>query len=76
MTGGGAEADRLADRISDAWLAFARTGNPNTPSLPEWPVYTADGRATMFFDNECSVRGNHDRELLDIVSEIAAPRSF
>ena len=76
MTGGGAEADRLADRMSDAWLAFARTGNPNTPSLPEWPVYTADGRATMFFDNECSVRGNHDRELLDIVSEIAAPRSF
>lgn len=76
MTGGGAEADRLADRMSDAWLAFARTGNPNTPSLPEWPVYTADGRATMFFDNECSVHGNHDRELLDIVSEIAAPRSF
>lgn len=76
MTGGGAEAYRLADRMSDAWLAFARTGNPNTPSLPEWPVYTADGRATMFFDNECSVRGNHDRELLDIVSEIAAPRSF
>ncbi len=76
MTGGGAEADVLADRMSDAWLAFARTGNPNTPSLPEWPAYTADKRATMFFDNECSVHNGHDRELLDIVSEVAKPKSF
>ena len=76
MTGGGAAADSLADRMSDAWLAFARTGNPNTPSLPEWPAYTADRRATMFFDNDCTVRENHDRELLDAVSEISSPRSF
>lgn len=76
MTGGGAEARALADRMSDAWLDFARTGNPNTPSLPEWPAYTAAGRATMFFDNECQVRYGHDRELLDVVAGIASPRSF
>lgn len=76
MTGGGAEARALAERMSDAWLAFARTGNPNTPSLPEWPAYTAAGRATMFFDNECQVRYGHDRELLDVVAGIASPRSF
>ncbi len=76
MTGGGAKARALADRMSDAWLAFARTGNPNTPSLPEWPAYTAAGRATMFFDNECQVRYGHDRELLDVVAGIASPRSF
>lgn len=76
MTGGGAEARALADRMSNAWLAFARTGNPNTPSLPEWPAYTAAGRATMFFDNECQVRYGHDRELLDVVAGIASPRSF
>lgn len=54
MTGGGDQADALAAKMSDAWLAFARTGNPNTPSLPKWPVYTAENGATMFFDNDCA----------------------
>lgn len=76
MTGGGAQAETLAGRMSDAWIAFARTGNPNTPSLPRWPAYTPDQRATMFFDNDCAVRNGHDRELLDVVAEYATPKSF
>ena len=76
MTGGGAEADALADRMSDAWLSFARTGNPNASSLPEWPAYTADKRATMFFDNKCSVEYGHDRELLDTAAKYSKPKSF
>ena len=42
----------LAAAMSDAWIAFARTGNPNHEGLPAWPVYS-DGRATMIFDNPC-----------------------
>jgi para-nitrobenzyl esterase len=38
-----------------AWIAFARTGNPNTPDLPAWPTYDPDHRATMLFDEECRV---------------------
>lgn len=76
MTGGTAEADKLADRMSDAWIAFARSGNPNTSSLPKWNPYTTDKGATMFFDNECSVHNNHDRELLDVVSKVVKPKSF
>lgn len=37
--GGGPAVEKLADHMSDAWVAFARSGNPNTPSLPEWPPY-------------------------------------
>ena len=37
----------LADKVSDAWIAFARTGDPNTPKLPHWPAYEAKDRATM-----------------------------
>jgi para-nitrobenzyl esterase len=40
-------SDTLADQISDTWLAFARHGDPNNSTLPPWPAYTLDKRATM-----------------------------
>lgn len=67
MTGGGAEAQLLAKRMSGAWLSFAHTGDPNTEDLPDWKRYTPEEGATMFFDNTCEVKYNHDKELLDIV---------
>ena len=51
LTGGGPAAVALADKVSDAWIAFARTGNPNTPKLPHWPAFNIPSRATMVFDN-------------------------
>lgn len=62
FTGGGEGARALADRVSDAWIAFARTGNPNTPKLPKWSAYDAGARATMLFDNECTVVNDPGRE--------------
>lgn len=41
--------------MSRTWLAFARTGNPNNPAIPEWPSYSSSQRATMTFNNECRV---------------------
>jgi len=54
FTGGGEDAYALASQISEAWIAFAETGNPNTPKsgLPEWRPYEAEKRATMLFDND------------------------
>jgi para-nitrobenzyl esterase len=62
LTGGGPEAMALADRVSDSWIAFARTGNPNTPKLPYWPAFTANDRATMVFDNVSKVIDDPLRE--------------
>lgn len=45
-----AENQRMADLMSDAWIAFARTGNPQTPALPRWPAYDTTSRATLIFD--------------------------
>jgi para-nitrobenzyl esterase len=46
----------LADRMSEAWIAFARDGDPNHAGLPKWPAYSLDERATMVFDREvCTV---------------------
>jgi para-nitrobenzyl esterase len=57
------EAHALAARVSAAWVAFARTGNPNiqgAASLPKWPAYSAKSRDTMLFDNESRVEQDPD----------------
>jgi para-nitrobenzyl esterase len=53
VVGDGADRHALADKMSRAWVAFARTGNPNHQGLPKWEPFTADKRATMMFNNEC-----------------------
>ena len=44
------QARRMADVMSDAFVAFARTGSPQTPALPEWKGYSLENRETMIMD--------------------------
>lgn len=67
MTGGGEEAVALGEKMSSAWINFARTGNPNAESLPTWEPYTQEGGATMCFGQSCELRRHHDSELLEVV---------
>ncbi len=46
---------QLASRMSDAWIAFARDGDPNHADIPKWSPYSTHERATMLFDTECRV---------------------
>jgi len=62
LTADSATAQALADKVSDAWLAFARTGNPNTPKLPTWPAFDATAQPTMVFDNASAVVNDPIRE--------------
>jgi para-nitrobenzyl esterase len=57
LTGGVPEAKKLAAKMSEAWIAFAGTGNPNTKKsgLPNWEPYDPAKRAVMLFDNQCRV---------------------
>jgi para-nitrobenzyl esterase len=56
IAGAGSEEGKLmADRLASAWVAFARTGNPNNPELPEWPAYDPQTRPTMVFDLDTRV---------------------
>jgi para-nitrobenzyl esterase len=50
----------LAEKVSASWVAFARTGNPNTSQLPKWPAYSAKSRDTMLFNNDSRVEPDPD----------------
>ncbi|HEX3675484.1 MAG TPA: carboxylesterase/lipase family protein [Rhizomicrobium sp.] len=50
LLGPGPAPQQLADQMSAAWVAFAKTGNPNNKAIPHWPAYDAKTRATMLFD--------------------------
>ncbi len=67
MTGGGQEAYVLADKMSGAWINFAKTGNPNYSNLPEWPAYNTKSTPIMHFDFKCEVKPQMDKELFELV---------
>jgi para-nitrobenzyl esterase len=68
---GGAGSQPLADKMSAAWAAFARTGNPNHAGLPHWPAYDAVNRATMIFNDECRVVNDPGKEERLAMSSLA-----
>jgi para-nitrobenzyl esterase len=55
------EAYELAEKVSAAWVAFARTGDPNIPDLPHWPSYSAVTRDTLLINNESHVERDPER---------------
>lgn len=63
-------AQELSAKVSGAWAAFARTGNPSHSGLPQWPSYAAAQRATLIFDDVCKVV--HDPD----AAQLAAVRSM
>jgi carboxylesterase type B len=63
FTGKSAEMMTLADELGGAWVAFARTGNPNHTALPDWPAYKLDKRQTMLFDKHSRVENDPWHEL-------------
>jgi para-nitrobenzyl esterase len=55
FAGEGPAAEKLASEIQDAWLAFARNGDPSCASLGAWPGYTEGRRATMLLGETSGV---------------------
>jgi para-nitrobenzyl esterase len=50
LTGTGEDRHALARNMSAAWVAFARTGNPNHGGIPRWDAWTPSRWTTMVFD--------------------------
>ncbi len=62
MVGPARDAQPLADQMSAAWLAFARSGNPHAGRQPAWPAFRPQDRATMVFDGKQRVVEDHRKE--------------
>ena len=59
ILGDGPEPQRLADLLSQAWINFARGGDPSQPGL-SWPAYDAATRRTLIFDTRSRVESDPD----------------
>jgi para-nitrobenzyl esterase len=55
FAGSGPDVERLSAQMMDAWLAFARTGDPAHVGIPAWPAYDTEQRATMVFGADTHV---------------------
>jgi para-nitrobenzyl esterase len=51
-------AQAMADAVSESYIAFARTGNPNNKHVPQWPTFDLKSRATMIFDDTVRVQND------------------
>ena len=50
-----ARAQAMADAVSESYIAFAKTGNPNNGHVPKWPVFDLTRRPTMIFDDKVRI---------------------
>ena len=72
MTEGDYELSRI---MCDCWTNFAKSGNPNGDSLPEWPLYDNTMPKMMTFNvPECggcnAVDVDPDGKIQDAVNEL------
>jgi len=69
----GEHAHSLMVKMRDAWISFAKTGNPGVDSLPKWQAYTHEHPATMIFDTQCRCEESHDKQLLALLKKHQKP---
>ena len=68
-------SEELQDAMAGAWVAFAKTGDPNHPGMPIWPACTEKDIPCMQFDRVLNVALNHDDELLPLIRDHRATRN-
>lgn len=69
MTGNGAAARALAAKMSEAWVHFAASGDPNHAGIPQWKPFDAATNGTMVFDDVCAFREHLDDDCQKVINE-------
>jgi para-nitrobenzyl esterase len=62
---------RLSQAMSEAWVAFAKTGSPNGPGLATWPAFSAGAESYMEFGDRILVKQSLRQKEVDFMSEFS-----
>ena len=62
-----AEDRKLAQIMSNYWVNFISTGNPNGEGLPQWPAYTTSDKQIMVLDKDPEAKPLPDAAALDFI---------
>ena len=65
--------ERVEKLIFDSVMAFAKTGNPQNPEVPEWPACTPEKEFTLVIGKETAIRENFDHELIPVLGKCMGP---
>jgi para-nitrobenzyl esterase len=69
MDGDGDVQRELMERMSQAWINFARSGNPSQAGL-QWPAYDTKKRRAVVFDANTRIEANLDSDILRFWSQV------
>jgi para-nitrobenzyl esterase len=65
----------MAERITDYWTQFARTGNPNTGGQPEWTPYSPETHNTLTLNVEGQQISGALRDKVDLLDLFMSMRN-
>ena len=61
------EVEKLQEIMSDYWVSFAYTGDPNTGDLPKWHSFREANEPCMIFDEKVVEREAFDSHMQDLI---------
>jgi len=70
LVGTGEDAQIMAEMMSDAWIAFAKTGTPSSALLPEWKAYTPTSRNVMELNVDPRLVDDPEKDIRELPSEL------
>ncbi|MES1198538.1 MAG: carboxylesterase/lipase family protein [Pseudomonadota bacterium] len=65
-----AEGEAMSRQMMDAFVAFAKTGDPNCASIPRWAPYTLPTRETMIFDTVSRMENDPRRAERELFAKV------
>ena len=67
-------SEKLQAQMFNAFMSFAKDGDPNNNLIPEWKPSTEETEYTIIFDEDTRVKENYDHKLVDVIETELYPK--